>query len=207
MQEYLDLSSAAPAPRTLIDILRRDECPLSPGLRAGGRRRRAELRRTSRACGAHRRAAPFARRAPRRPRRRPDAVRQPRPVRGDPRDHGGGSRVRARSTPTIRRSAPSWSFGEAGVKGVITGSGVFQDADPTDCPLGCRRPLRRRRTPPELTRDPHCSPADSRGRRLDHLHLRVHRRPEGCRGHASVGGRFRRRGGATVPAVRAARAG
>ncbi len=79
-----------------------DECPLSPSLRPGGRRRRAELCRTSRACGAHRRAAPFARRAPRRPRRRSDAVRQPGSVCGDPRDHGGGSGIRPRRR---RRSA------------------------------------------------------------------------------------------------------
>ena len=44
MQEYLDLSSAAPAPRTLIDILRETAArhPEASALEDG--RRRAELR-------------------------------------------------------------------------------------------------------------------------------------------------------------------
>ena len=44
------------------------------------------------------------------------------------------------------------------------------------------------------------APPGARRRRLDHLHLGLHRRAQGRRGHAPVGRRVRRRRGAAVPA-------
>ncbi len=207
MQDYLDLSSAAPAPRTLIDILRETTArhPQASALEdADGA---LSYARAARARRAHRRAAARARRASRRPRRRADAVRQPRPLHRDPRHHGGRRRLRAgrrRRPARARRPRLPRSAGR-GRRSRDGGLRSRRDADRARASRPRTRPLRRRRPAPELARDPDGPPADRRRRRVDHLHVGLDRRAEGRRGDPPLGRRLRRCRGAPVPAVRAAR--
>ena len=98
-------------------------------------------------------------------------------------------------------------FGEAGVRGVITGRGAFEptsdDVEPDASPeaLFDGDPAA-----PQHARDPGRHAARTRRRRVDHLHLGLDRHAEGRRGDASLGRRLRRRRGAALPAGGAARA-
>ena len=103
---------------------------------------------------------------PRRPHRDPDAVGQLRAVRGDPRDAGQPAPPTCRSTPTTPTSAPSWcsprpAWSRSSPRqGLVRASGF-------------------------VARVARGRPAGPR-RRLDHLHLRVDRHPQGRRGHATA---------------------
>ncbi len=98
-------------------------------------------------------------------------------------------------------------FGEAGVRGVITGRGAFEpmrgDVEPDASPEAL---FDGDAAAPQHARDPGRDAAGPRRRRVDHLHLGIDRHAEGRRGDASIGGRLRRRRGGAVPAGRAARA-
>ncbi len=131
----------------------------------------------------------MARRAgnrPRRPHRHPHAVRQLCAVRRNPVDPGCRCGIRTRRRRRPRRAR------RAGLRrgrrrrhhhrsaACVRGHGFVPR-------LACGTPARPRR-------------------RLDHLHLRVHRNPEGCRGDAPQRGGIRRRRGADLPAGQPARA-
>ena len=98
-------------------------------------------------------------------------------------------------------------FGEAGVRGVISGRGAFEPTsgavEPDAAPRGA---VRRDAAAPQHARDPRRDAAGPRRRRVDHLHLGIDRNAEGRRGDASLGGGLRRRRGGAVPAGCAARA-
>ena len=79
-------------------------------------------------------------------------------------------------------------FGEAQVAAIITGDGI-QPGDGA-----------------EAARTSTGSRTRTRGRRLDHLHLRIHGHPQGRRGHSPQCRSLRRRRGAHVPPGRAHRA-
>ena len=147
--------------------------------RARTRRRRgpAHLRRVDLRHRGKRRVARRPRHRPRRPHRHPDAVGQLRAVCGDPRDAGRRSGIRAG-----RRRRPGRTR-RAGVRRGRRGGGHHRAG-----------PDPRARLVAGMARR---GAAGSR-RRLDHLHVRIHRHPEGCRGHASQRRRVRRRGSANV---------
>ena len=130
MQEYLDLSSAAPAPRTLIDILRGTSAryPQASALEdADGALSYAEL-----LALMGRTAARLHSRGVRRGDR--VGIRMPSGSRDLYVAILGIMAAGAAYVPVDADDPPERAglvFREAGVKGVITGSGVFQDADPT----------------------------------------------------------------------------
>ena len=133
MQEYLDLSSAAPAPRTLIDILRETAArhPEASALEdSGGALSYAEL-----LAHVGRTAARLHGRGVRRGDR--VGVRMPSGSRDLYLAILGILAVGAAYVPVDADDPPERAdlvFGEAGVKGVITGAGVFQPANPSAAP-------------------------------------------------------------------------
>ena len=151
-----------------------------PRRRRDRRRHRAtHLQRADHRHRGQRRLAGRPRHRPRRPHRHPDAVGQLRAVRRDPRDagHRRGLRAGRRRRPRRARRArvPRGRRGGRDHRG-------RHDTRPR-----LVAGLARRRT------------ADPR-RRLDHLHVRLHRHPQGCRGHPPQRRGVRRRRGPNVPA-------
>ena len=206
MQEYLDLSSAAPAPRTLIDILRETTArhPQASALEdADGALSYAEL-----LAHVGRTAARLHSRGVRRGDR--VGVRMPSGSRDLYVAILGIMAAGAAYVPVDADDPPERAelvFREAGVKGVITGSGVFQDADPTTALSDVDDLFVGDAPHPSSRAIPAVPPPTVGRRRVDHLHLRVHGRAEGCRRHSPIGRGVRRCRGAAVPAVRAPRAG
>ena len=176
--QYL-LSPFAPEPRTLIDILYDTAAPHpdAPALDDGDRP--AHLRRADLRYRGERRVAGRPRHRPRRPHRHPDAVGQLRAVCGDPRDDSRRRRVRARRRRRPRRTRRAGVHRGRGRRG-------HHRAGPGPRPRIVARVARRGAAGPR--------------RRLDHLHLRIHRHPERRRGHPPQRRRVRRRGSTDVPA-------
>ena len=147
--------------------------------RARTRRRRgpAHLRRVDLRHRGERRVARRPRHRPRRPHRHPDAVGQLRAVRGDPRDSGHRRRLRAG-----RRRRPGRTR-RAGVRRGRRGGGHHRAGPDPRAGLVARMARRGAAGP---------------RRRLDHLHVRIDRHPEGRRGHAPQRRGVRRRRGADV---------
>ena len=123
-----------------------------------------------------------ARHRRRRPGRRPDPLRHRRALRRDPRRAGRRAPRTSRSTPTTRTSGPSWSSARPGSRAVLGDGGALTWHT---APIG---------TPG--------TPGPGR-RRVDHLHLRLHRHAQGRRGQPPHRGRVRRRRGPAVPHRRA----
>ena len=120
---------------------------------------------------------------PRRPHRHPDALGQLRALRRDP----GHARHRRRLRSGRRRRPRR-----------ARGTGVHRGRRRRRHHRAGTRP--RPRVVPRLARR---STAEPR-RRVDHLHFRLHRNPQGCRGQPSQRRRVRRRRGADVPAGQSA---
>ena len=121
-----------------------------------------------------------ARDRPRRPHRHPDAVGQLRALRRDPVGAGRRRRLRAGRRRRSRRSAPTWCSARPASSAIITDLGLVRG--------------------PGSSRGWRAGPAAGPRRRVDHLHLRFHRHPEGRRGDAPQRRRVRRRRGADLPA-------
>ena len=137
---------------------------------------------------------------------------------------GGGPRGRGGPAP-VRASDPATASGSGSRRGrpscTRRSSRCSPPAPPTcrwtwTTPTSARRPcsgrpgVARVLTEGDLRRAAAhrgAAPPDARRRRLDHLHLGLHGRPQGRRGHAPVGRRVRRRRGPPVPPGGAARPG
>ena len=191
-------SSAAAPPRTLLDVLAATTAahPEASALEddRGALSYRELIARVEAAASALAGAG-----APRRPGRRADALGRPAPVHRDPRRARRRRRLRARRRrrprgarrPRLRRGRRRRRH-----------RGRRRLPDPRPGRAAGHAPVLRpgARTPARHGAGAAVAAAPTGGRRLDHLHLGLHRHPEGRGREPPVGRRLRRRRGPAVPA-------
>ena len=186
----IDRSQEAPPPRTLVDILRADrgQAPDSAAIEdPAGALTYGEL---------------MAEVETRRQRAWPG--------RGPARATGWGCACRPVRGSSTSRSSPCWRPGPPTFRSTPTirserADLVFAEAERRGGPDRRTGYRPTGRAPPGPDPGEPTAPAPD-GRRVDHLHLGLHRRAEGRRGHAPLGRGLRRRRGPAVPPRRAARA-